>query len=105
MFAGVKRSLEALSCLWFRTGTFLIVGKNDLNSIWMLSCFSKSCDLTTEVFTFPTRQKISKEGIPEVKSTIRELEAEWDRKWRDTLKNTPLVSFLNEDPVSHSLGI
>nr|XP_046236915.1 HAUS augmin-like complex subunit 6 isoform X2 [Scatophagus argus] len=45
------------------------------------------------------RQKISKEGIPEVKSTIRELEAEWDRKWMDTLKDTPLVSFLNEDPA------
>ncbi|XP_070710675.1 HAUS augmin-like complex subunit 6 [Pempheris klunzingeri] len=45
------------------------------------------------------RQKISKEGIPEVRSTIRELEAEWDRKWMDTLKDTPLVSFLNEDPA------
>ncbi|XP_071333768.1 HAUS augmin-like complex subunit 6 isoform X2 [Trachinotus anak] len=45
------------------------------------------------------RQKISKEEIPEVGSTIRELEAEWDRKWMDTLKVTPLVSFLNEDPA------
>ncbi|KAE8279022.1 HAUS augmin-like complex subunit 6 [Larimichthys crocea] len=45
------------------------------------------------------RQKISKEGIPEVRSTIRELEAEWDRKWMETLKDTPLVSFLNEDPA------
>ncbi|AWP00939.1 putative HAUS augmin-like complex subunit 6 isoform 2 [Scophthalmus maximus] len=45
------------------------------------------------------RQKISKEEIPEVRSTIRELEAEWDRKWMDTLKETPLVSFLNEDPA------
>uniref|UniRef100_UPI0037E8D355 HAUS augmin-like complex subunit 6 n=1 Tax=Semicossyphus pulcher TaxID=241346 RepID=UPI0037E8D355 len=45
------------------------------------------------------RQKISKEGIPEVRSTVRELEAEWDRKWMDTLSNTPLVSFLNEDPA------
>ncbi|XP_073330611.1 HAUS augmin-like complex subunit 6 [Pagrus major] len=45
------------------------------------------------------RQKISKEGIPEVRSAIRELEAEWDRKWMDTLKETPLVSFLNEDPA------
>lgn len=49
---------------------------------------------------FSIRQKISKEGIPEVKSMIKELEAEWDRKWMDTLKDTPLVSFLNEDPVS-----
>lgn len=48
---------------------------------------------------FP-RQRISKEEIPEVRSTIRELEAAWDRKWMDTLKDTPLVSFLNEDPVS-----
>ncbi|XP_044039634.1 HAUS augmin-like complex subunit 6 [Siniperca chuatsi] len=45
------------------------------------------------------REKISKEGIPEVRSTIRELEAAWDRKWMDTLKDTPLVSFLNEDPA------
>ncbi|XP_030287242.1 HAUS augmin-like complex subunit 6 isoform X2 [Sparus aurata] len=45
------------------------------------------------------RQKISKEGIPEVRSAIRELEAEWDQKWMDTLKETPLVSFLNEDPA------
>ncbi|XP_067437108.1 HAUS augmin-like complex subunit 6 isoform X1 [Thunnus thynnus] len=45
------------------------------------------------------RQKISKEEIPEVSSGIRELEAEWDRKWMDILKDTPLVSFLNEDPA------
>uniref|UniRef100_A0A3B4TSX7 HAUS augmin-like complex, subunit 6 n=1 Tax=Seriola dumerili TaxID=41447 RepID=A0A3B4TSX7_SERDU len=45
------------------------------------------------------RQKISKEEIPKVRSTIGELEAEWDRKWIDTLKVTPLVSFLNEDPA------
>lgn len=46
------------------------------------------------------RQKISKEEIPEVRSAIQDLEAEWDKKWMDTLKETPLVSFLNEDPVS-----
>ncbi|XP_039997371.1 HAUS augmin-like complex subunit 6 isoform X2 [Xiphias gladius] len=45
------------------------------------------------------RQKISKEDIPGVKSTIRGLEAEWDRKWIVALKDTPLVSFLNEDPA------
>uniref|UniRef100_A0A665XF38 HAUS augmin-like complex subunit 6 N-terminal domain-containing protein n=1 Tax=Echeneis naucrates TaxID=173247 RepID=A0A665XF38_ECHNA len=45
------------------------------------------------------RQKISKEEIPEVRSTIRGLEAAWDKKWMDTLKVTPLVSFLNEDPA------
>ncbi|XP_034425356.1 HAUS augmin-like complex subunit 6 isoform X1 [Hippoglossus hippoglossus] len=45
------------------------------------------------------RQKISKEEIPEVSGTIRDLEAEWDRKWMDTLNETPLVSFLNEDPA------
>lgn len=28
------------------------------------------------------------------------MEAEWDRKWVNTLKDAPLVSFLNEDPVS-----
>ncbi|KAF1380535.1 hypothetical protein PFLUV_G00164860 [Perca fluviatilis] len=45
------------------------------------------------------RERISKEEIPEVMSTIRELEAAWDRKWMDTLKDTPLVSFLSEDPA------
>uniref|UniRef100_A0A3B4H6H5 HAUS augmin like complex subunit 6 n=1 Tax=Pundamilia nyererei TaxID=303518 RepID=A0A3B4H6H5_9CICH len=45
------------------------------------------------------RQKISKEKIPEVRSAIQDLEAEWDKKWMDTLKETPLVSFLNEDPA------
>ncbi|XP_065806523.1 HAUS augmin-like complex subunit 6 [Labrus bergylta] len=45
------------------------------------------------------RQTISKEGIPEVRSNIGELDAEWDKKWMQTLKETPLVSFLNEDPA------
>ncbi|XP_035639352.1 HAUS augmin-like complex subunit 6 isoform X1 [Oncorhynchus keta] len=45
------------------------------------------------------RKRISKEEIPEVKSLIRKLEAEWDRKWADCLKRTPLTSFLNEDPA------
>ncbi|XP_047429380.1 HAUS augmin-like complex subunit 6 [Mugil cephalus] len=45
------------------------------------------------------REKVSKEEVPEVRSAIRKLEAEWDKKWMDTLKDTPLVSFLNEDPV------
>lgn len=48
----------------------------------------------------PLRQRMSKEEIPELRSTIKQLEAAWDRKWMDTLKDTPLVSFLNEDPVS-----
>lgn len=45
------------------------------------------------------RQKITKDGIPEVRSNIKQLEAVWDRKWMDTLTDTPLVSFLNEDPA------
>ncbi|KAK5875979.1 hypothetical protein CesoFtcFv8_026997 [Champsocephalus esox] len=45
------------------------------------------------------RQRISKEEIPEVRSAIGELEAAWDRKWLDTFKDSPLVSFLNEDPA------
>ena len=51
------------------------------------------------ILFFP-RQRFSKEEIPELRSAIGELEAAWDRKWMDTLKDTPLVSFLNEDPVS-----
>ncbi|XP_034712357.1 HAUS augmin-like complex subunit 6 isoform X1 [Etheostoma cragini] len=45
------------------------------------------------------RKRISKEAIPEVTSTIRDLEAAWDRKWMETLKDTPLLSFLSEDPA------
>ncbi|XP_069026454.1 HAUS augmin-like complex subunit 6 [Embiotoca jacksoni] len=45
------------------------------------------------------RQKISKEEIPEVRNAIRELEADWDKKWMDTLRVMPLMSFLNEDPA------
>ncbi|XP_059210309.1 HAUS augmin-like complex subunit 6 [Centropristis striata] len=45
------------------------------------------------------RQRISKEEIPEVRGSIRDLEAAWDRKWMDTLKDRPLASFLNEDPA------
>ncbi|KAM9836845.1 HAUS augmin-like complex subunit 6 [Aulostomus maculatus] len=45
------------------------------------------------------KQKISKEEIPEVKGGIRKLMEEWDGKWMDTLKDTPLVSFLNDDPA------
>uniref|UniRef100_A0A3Q1CGX2 HAUS augmin-like complex subunit 6 N-terminal domain-containing protein n=1 Tax=Amphiprion ocellaris TaxID=80972 RepID=A0A3Q1CGX2_AMPOC len=45
------------------------------------------------------RQKISKEEIPEVRNAIRELEADWEKKWMETVKETPLVSFLNEDPA------
>ncbi|XP_061565586.1 HAUS augmin-like complex subunit 6 [Cololabis saira] len=45
------------------------------------------------------RQKISKEEIPEVRNAIGKLEADWDKRWMDTLKETPLVSFLNEDPT------
>ena len=49
-----------------------------------------------------SRKRISKEEIPEVKSVIRKLETEWDQKWADCLKRTPLTLFLNEDPVSAS---
>ncbi|XP_029027144.1 HAUS augmin-like complex subunit 6 [Betta splendens] len=45
------------------------------------------------------RQKISREEMPAIKTAMRELEADWDRKWMDALKDTPLVSFLNEDSV------
>uniref|UniRef100_A0A1A7XQ77 HAUS augmin-like complex, subunit 6 n=1 Tax=Iconisemion striatum TaxID=60296 RepID=A0A1A7XQ77_9TELE len=45
------------------------------------------------------RQKLVKEEIPEVRSAVRELEADWDKRWMDTLTETPLVSFLNEDPA------
>lgn len=49
---------------------------------------------------FYTRQKISKDGIPAARSCIQELEADWDRKWSETLKAAPLAAFLKEDHVS-----
>ncbi|XP_028285228.1 HAUS augmin-like complex subunit 6 [Parambassis ranga] len=45
------------------------------------------------------REKISKEELPEVRNSIRNLLADWDKKWTKTLKDRPLVSFLNEDPA------
>ncbi|CAL8241787.1 unnamed protein product [Merluccius merluccius] len=45
------------------------------------------------------RQKISKEEIPEVRNATRKLEVEWDRRWRDTLEDKPLASFLSDDPA------
>lgn len=45
------------------------------------------------------RQKISKEEAPEVKAAIKDLELEWDRRWNNVLQNTPLTTFLNEDPA------
>ncbi|XP_056156133.1 HAUS augmin-like complex subunit 6 [Lampris incognitus] len=45
------------------------------------------------------RQRISLEEIPEVMSSIRKLESEWDRKWKKIQQETPLVSVLNEDPA------
>ncbi|XP_017269823.1 HAUS augmin-like complex subunit 6 [Kryptolebias marmoratus] len=45
------------------------------------------------------RQKLSKEEIPEIRNAVRELEADWDKRWTETLKGTPLVSFLKEDPA------
>lgn len=49
---------------------------------------------------FYTRQKISKDGIPAARSCIQELEADWDRKWSETLTAAPLAAFLKEDHVS-----
>ncbi|RVE60612.1 hypothetical protein OJAV_G00182760 [Oryzias javanicus] len=45
------------------------------------------------------RQKISKEETPQLRFAIKELEADWDRRWKDTLRETPLMSFLNNDPT------
>ncbi|KAF7669015.1 hypothetical protein LDENG_00264020 [Lucifuga dentata] len=61
----------------------------------------EKCQQMTRVLQdlYHLRQKISKEEIPEVRSAISELEAEWDRKWMDTLNDKPLTSFLNEDPA------
>ncbi|XP_051560036.1 HAUS augmin-like complex subunit 6 isoform X2 [Myxocyprinus asiaticus] len=45
------------------------------------------------------RHKLIKEDAPEIKSSIRRLEEDWDRRWAECLINTPLTSFLKEDNV------
>ncbi|CAG5929310.1 unnamed protein product [Menidia menidia] len=45
------------------------------------------------------REKISKEEIPIVRSAIRELETDWDRRWMNIVKDASSLSLLNEDPV------
>uniref|UniRef100_A0A4W4GQU6 HAUS augmin-like complex subunit 6 N-terminal domain-containing protein n=1 Tax=Electrophorus electricus TaxID=8005 RepID=A0A4W4GQU6_ELEEL len=46
-----------------------------------------------------TGRKLVKKDIPHVKSSIKSLEEDWVRKWSECLSHTPLISFLNEDPV------
>ncbi|XP_067111192.1 HAUS augmin-like complex subunit 6 [Osmerus mordax] len=50
------------------------------------------------------RKKISREEVPEVKSVIRMLEEDWERRWAQTLKQHPLTSFLNDDPALNFLS-
>ncbi|KAL4641558.1 HAUS augmin-like complex subunit 6 isoform X1 [Arapaima gigas] len=51
-----------------------------------------------------TRRKITKEDIPEVKGSIQEMQATWEKKWADCLKKMPLVSFLKNDPALEFLS-
>lgn len=45
------------------------------------------------------RWKLVKEDAAEIKVSIGKLEEEWECKWANCLKNTPLTCFLEEDPV------
>ncbi|XP_051570523.1 HAUS augmin-like complex subunit 6 [Myxocyprinus asiaticus] len=45
------------------------------------------------------RRKLIKEDAPEIKSSIRRLEEDWERKWAECLINMPLTPFLKEEPV------
>ncbi|XP_051994541.1 HAUS augmin-like complex subunit 6 isoform X2 [Xyrauchen texanus] len=45
------------------------------------------------------RRKLIKEDAPEIKSSIRRLEEDWERKWAECLINTPLTPFIKEEPV------
>ncbi|XP_058249770.1 HAUS augmin-like complex subunit 6 isoform X2 [Hemibagrus wyckioides] len=45
------------------------------------------------------RRKLCKEDLPLVKSNIKKLELDWEKKWAECLSHTPLISFLNDDPV------
>ncbi|XP_053089155.1 HAUS augmin-like complex subunit 6 isoform X1 [Pangasianodon hypophthalmus] len=45
------------------------------------------------------RRKLTKEDIPQIKSNIKKLELDWEKKWAECLSHTPLTSFLKDDPV------
>ncbi|KAL7880158.1 hypothetical protein SRHO_G00024120 [Serrasalmus rhombeus] len=45
------------------------------------------------------RRKLVKEDVPQTKSSIQKLELDWERKWAECLRHTPLISFLKKDPV------
>ncbi|TSK82192.1 HAUS augmin-like complex subunit 6 [Bagarius yarrelli] len=45
------------------------------------------------------RRKLCKEDIPQIKSNIKKLQLDWEKKWADCLSHTPLISFLSDDPV------
>ncbi|CAM4530267.1 unnamed protein product [Leuciscus chuanchicus] len=45
------------------------------------------------------RRKLIKEDATEIKVSIRRMEEDWENKWAVCLKNTPLTSFLIEDPA------
>ena len=47
-----------------------------------------------------SRLQISKEELPEFQNAVRRWELDWERRWRDTLQDKPLASFLSDDPVS-----
>lgn len=85
----MSRVLQELHLIRYQTGSF-----DALNFVFYIS------EKLSVVLRRPFRQKLSKEEIPEIRTSIRELEADWDKRWTETLKETPLVSFLNEDPVS-----
>ncbi|XP_060790904.1 HAUS augmin-like complex subunit 6 isoform X2 [Neoarius graeffei] len=45
------------------------------------------------------RRKLIKEDLPQIKSNIKKLESDWEKKWAECLSHTPLISFLSDDPV------
>ncbi|XP_072542947.1 HAUS augmin-like complex subunit 6 [Salminus brasiliensis] len=45
------------------------------------------------------RRNLAKGDIPQTKNSIKKLEVDWEKKWAECLRHTPLISFLNEDPV------
>ncbi|XP_067287498.1 HAUS augmin-like complex subunit 6 isoform X2 [Pseudorasbora parva] len=45
------------------------------------------------------RRKLVKEDAAEIKVSISRMEENWENMWAECLKNTPLTSFLQEDPA------
>lgn len=59
-----------------------------------------TADLGSDWCPSSPRQKVCREGVPQVRSCLQELEAAWDRTWTQRQEDSPLAAFLQEEQVS-----